>query len=293
MRLRPRKKRLCTCALFSHFQFFSDVRTRCITSLGLFSFSSSLSRHNVPPPVPGRTATGGTSRIRCAFFPIYGVKELNARACARPSSGRCSTTRFAALQENGNLSLWSECNGRHGKRSWLLAALPVALPATDDRRTLLLIISICIHDNLVPLRALSVKGASGTEGTRPELRSEEILQAETRDDSCRRIRALTCPRLRRDAAFDDSQRARALSTGARCLRCNFYVLISGDELASICFFFRSSMKFELERDARLQISREVSFPKFSRSDFYFYKFPNRSRVRALSTGATFDAIFKC
>lgn len=158
---------------------------------------SSLAR----PKGEGRGRSGG-SRIRGAFFPIYGVKGLNARVAATFWAN--SFRRAAGKRE---LSLWSECNNHHEKELLPSAAL-VALPATDDGRTLL-IISICIHDNLVPLRALSVKGASGTEGTRDRARSEILLAKTGRFVSVESGRLLLSLS-RRDKVDDPRQLARAL-----------------------------------------------------------------------------------
>lgn len=74
--------------------------------------------------------------------------------------------KFYRTAGKRDFSLWSECNNFHEKEPRGSARGP---PSRHNDKLYLYIVSICIHDYLVPLRALSAKGASCTEETRSKL----------------------------------------------------------------------------------------------------------------------------
>lgn len=121
MHLRPRKKRLCTCVWFSHFQFSFDVHIYTYIYIPVFFLlrqNSSLAR------LDGEGRGSGGSRISCAFFPIYGVKGLNAWPC--------DPLGQLALQENGNCPFGRNATTTTRSSSFSVFSWPSPRLTTDE-----------------------------------------------------------------------------------------------------------------------------------------------------------------
>lgn len=154
MRLRPRNKQLCTCAVF----FSLSIFLRMCFSFSLFFFLSTCWLALLPLLLlpPSRTRRRG--RTRRIARPIYGVKE------DYHLGRRLAPDRFTALQENGNFVPF-------GRNATTIVARreggsphyppPRPTPSRHNDESLLFffsftyLISICIHAIILYLSVLS------------------------------------------------------------------------------------------------------------------------------------------